>query len=274
MNTKKTLLLFILLIASISLSLALNPSKEYKKYPTDLKFKEQKVQTPDGYSLNTWYFPSTRTSNKLIIVSHNGDGNMGDNVARIKSFISLGFNVLCYDYRGFGSSSDFKIDNETYLYSEFYKDFETVYNYALKNHGKKIYLYGWGIGATISITIGYTRSHTYSIVADGAISRFVDLPQKFFKIGSRMSLDSEVSSRYKDPYTVLSETPSANFRGILFIIGSKNYLFTENDANELKSQVKNGMAEVFVMQNSRFADNFKDSPSDYTRKVSQFLINN
>ena len=274
MKTKIILLLALALVASSSLTWALNPSNKYKANPTDLKFEEQKIQTPDGVSLNSWYFPATRTSNKLIIVSHNGDGNMGDNIARIKSFVSLGFNVLCYDYRGFGSSSDFKIDNEIYLYSEFYKDFEAVYNYALKNFSKKIYLYGWGIGATISITMGYTKSHTYCIVADGAISRFEDLPSRFAQIGSRMLLGNEVTNRYKDPYTILNEVPSSNFRSILFIIGSKNYLFNEHDANALSSQVKDGNAEVYVMQNSRFSDSFKDSPAEYTRKVSQFLINN
>jgi len=274
MKSKKILLILFLSIVSTSMTFGLNPSKKYKTIPSNLKFEELKIQTVDGFSINSWYFPATRTSSKLIIVSHDGDGNMGDNIARIKSYISLGFNVLCYDYRGFGSSSDFKIDNEIYVYSEFYRDFEAVYIYAIKNLSKKIYLYGWGIGATISISMGYTESHTYCIVADGAISRFDDLPGKFAKIGSRMSLGKEVTNRYKDPYTILSKTPSSNFRSILFIIGTKNYLFNENDAIALSNQVKDGNGEVYVMQNSRYTDCFKDSPAEYTRKVSQFLINN
>lgn len=274
MKSNKILLVLYISIVSTSIAFGLNPAKKYKTIPTNLKFEEQKIQTVDGISINSWYFPATRISSKLIIVSHDGDGNMGDNITRIKSYISLGFNVLCYDYRGFGSSSDFKIDNEIYLYSEFYRDFEAVYKYALKNYSKKIYLYGWGIGATISITMGYTKSHTYCIVADGAISKFEDLPGRFAKIGSRMTLENEVTTRYKDPYTILSEVPSSSFRSILFIIGSKNYLFNESDANALNNQVKDGYGEVYVMQNSRYTDCFKDSPAEYTRKISQFLINN
>ena len=89
-----------------------------------------------------------------------------------------------------------------------------------------------------------------------------------------MSLGKEVTNRYKDPYTILSEVPSSNFRSILFIIGSKNFLFNESDANVLSNQVKDDNGEVYVMQNSRSSDCFKDSPAEYTRKVSQFLINN
>lgn len=274
MKSNKILLVLFLSIVSTSIAFGLNPAKKYKTIPTNLKFEERIIQTDDGISINSWYFPATRISSKLLIVSHDGVGNMGDNITRIKSYIALGFNVLCYDYRGFGSSSDFKIDNEIYLYSEFYRDFEAVYDYATKKLSKKIYLYGWGIGATISISMGYTKSHTYCIVADGAISRFEDLPSRFVQIGSRMSIGNEVTNRYKDPYTIVSESPSSNFRGILFIIGSKNYLFTESDANLLNNQVKNGNGEVFVMQNSRYTDCFKDSPAEYTRKVSQFLINN
>ena len=267
-------ILFVLGVTSISK--ALNPKKEYDttQFKLNLKYEERKVQTSDGASLNVWYFPSPRITNKVLIISHNGDGNMGDNLKRIKSFMSYGFNVVTYDYRGFGKSSDFAISEDIYLYSEFYDDFEAIYDFTLANFGKKIYLYGWGIGATISITQGYVKPNTYSIVADGSLAQFSDMPGKFKKIGSRMTLAGEVVSNYKDPYTVLGTTPTPNFRGIMLMVGSHDYLFTPGDMELLRDQLKTVNHEILVLDNKRQWDNYRNNPSHYLRKVHHFLVNN
>ena len=268
--------LFITLTVSLSINaFALIPSSEYANTPAKakMKYEEQKVQTSDGASLTTWYFPSSRITNKLIIVSHNGVGNMGDNLNRIKSLVSYGFNVLCFDYRGYGSSSGFTISDDTYIYNEFYQDFETVYDYAAENYGKRIYLYGWGIGATISITIGYTKSYTNTIIADGPISNYSDMPEKFKKIGSRMSVDSDVISQQPEPFQVLSSTPTPSFRGILLIVGSHDYLFTKSDMEALEAQVKSDSKEVFVLENKGSRDNHKHNAHVYMRKIHGFLVN-
>lgn len=265
------LLCFVLNISSF----ALLPSREYRHTPTGLKMKheEKRVQTPDGTSILMWYFPSPRISNKLIIVSHNGVGNMGDNLARIRGLIALGFNVLCYDYRGYGASSDFSISDEIYLYAGFYEDFEAVYNYAVENYGRKIYLYGWGIGATVSITIGYTKVNTFTIVADGPVSKFSDMPERFSKIGSRMIIDPEVLASYPDPSTVLGGTPPINFRGILLIVGSHDHLFTPSDMEGLKAQIDHNNVQVHVVNNKRSIDNYNLDPIMYSRKIGSFFVN-
>ncbi|MFT7037170.1 MAG: putative alpha/beta hydrolase [Cyclobacteriaceae bacterium] len=276
MINKALLLFFGLWFISNTNSMGLNPLKEYKTTPAkiNLKFEEGNIQTSDGASLAYWYFPSARITNKLIIVSHNGDGNMGNNLSRIKALLSFGFNVLCYDYRGFGASSDFTIDDETYLYAEFYSDFEAVYNYAVNNYGKKLYLYGWGIGATITNTIGYNKPNTYTIISDGSISQFTDMPSRFKKINSRMSIHKDVLSTYKDPYTTFGSAPSPNFRGILFIVGSNDYLLTTQDMEDLKEQVKTGSQDIYILPNKRSWDNYRSDPSSYIRRLHMFLVNN
>lgn len=275
--TARTPLLLILFCLTLNISsYALLPSKEYRYTPGQLKmnYEEKRVQTQDGSSIMMWYFPSPRITNKLIIVSHNGVGNMGDNLERIKSFITLGFNVLCYDYRGFGASSDFSISDDVYLYAQFYKDFEAVYNYAVENYGKRIYLYGWGIGATVSTTIGYTKVNTFTIVADGPVSKFSDMPSRFSKIGSRMVIDPEVQANYPDPSTVLAGTPPINFRGILLIVGSNDHLFVPSDMEGLKAQMEHNNVQVHVVNNKRSTDNYSFDPTMYIRTVGSFFVNN
>src|ERR1035438_674041 len=113
-----------ILICIASGAIALNPSKEYKNMPDKygMKYKEAKIPTKDGASLNSWYFENPKKVPNYIIISSSGDGNMADNLEIISQIISAGYNVLAYDYRGYGKSSDFAIDKDVFIYPQFNTD--------------------------------------------------------------------------------------------------------------------------------------------------------
>ncbi len=272
---RSLLVLYILFCGVSSKVYALSPAADYRQTPKSLglAFQEIKINTKDGAQLHSWYIPAVRPSAKVLIVSHNGDGNMGDYLKRIKPLRDLGFNVLCYDYRGFGKSSSFDIDTETYLYAAFYEDFSAVYAYALAHLGKKIHLYGWGIGATISIVQGYTAPETYLIVADTPMPDYVGMSVRFRKIGSRMTVDEEVIESYKDVQTVLSQKAGKAFRGILLLVGSKDYLFTHEDMVALQSRISHAVKPLHLIRKNSYADNYDFDPGTYTKQVSLFLAN-
>ena len=70
---------------------------------------------------------------KYIIISSSGDGNMSDNLEIAAQFISNGYHVMLYDYRGYGKSGDFKINNDFFIYPQFVKDLQAACDYA-HNH--------------------------------------------------------------------------------------------------------------------------------------------
>src|SRR3954469_15418178 len=104
----------LVMILSVQLASALNPSKEYKAKPEKygMTYKEEKVSTKDGATLNAWFFELPRKTTNWVVVSGSGDGNMADNLELASQFLSSGWNVCLYDYRGYGSSSDFKVDSD------------------------------------------------------------------------------------------------------------------------------------------------------------------
>lgn len=270
---KRLLILAIFLSTTLG-ALALNPSLSYRETPHKygIKYETHQVPVGDGF-VNLWYFPSTHNSNKLILVSHNGAGNMGDYLHRIKDLISFGFNVVTYDYRGFGESSAFKIDNEVYIYPEFYKDFDAVYNYCLEKFSHELHLYGWGIGAGISISRGYIKPETNVIIADTPFSRLSDMPDKFASISSRMSIPFEDLKEYKDPYDALSQKPVGHFRGILFISGSEDLLFNTQEIEALSELQADFNSDIYVIENPNGSDNYKVDRSHYIRKIYSFMVN-
>ena len=109
---KKIVLLFTVLLFSFC-SFGLNPSREYSVLPSDygMSYDTISVTTEDGLILKGWFFKATEANSyKIIILSDDGSGNMADNLEIVSNFITLGYNVVTYDYRGYGKSSDFNIN--------------------------------------------------------------------------------------------------------------------------------------------------------------------
>ena len=190
---KSAKFLFILSLISVVSSgflFALNPSKEYKQLPDkfNMIYEETKVTTSDGALLTVWYFPANIKTTRLVLISHNGEGNMADYLRKVDQFTSIGLNVVTFDYRGFGTSSEFKIDNNMYIYPHFQDDMKAMIDHCRKNHVAKFYMYGWGIGAGLSLGIGYNRPEVLKIIADSPFLSMEDLEARFSKSDAPMEV--------------------------------------------------------------------------------------
>jgi predicted alpha/beta-fold hydrolase len=268
--------LFSILIFLVSTQVnALNPSKAYKHHPKDFKitYSEHDVQTKDGASIKLWYLNNHHHSDNLLIISHNGVGNMGDHLHRAKEFVEYGFNVVIYDYRGFGESSDFPIENVEYVYAEFFEDFNAVFNYSYENFYHKIYLYGWGIGAGISISQGYSKEATIAIAADTPFIKYQDLHNKFVEIQSPMKVPMSKLKNYADPHTVLAQEPHEHFRGLLLMVAPNDFLFHVDEMKALLERQPKIWSEFYLINNKTHKDNYLIDKKAYMRKVYSFLIN-
>ena len=115
---KSLIILFTTLALCLSFELkALNPSRTYKQYPDtyNMIYDEHQVTTADGATLNAWYFPCSQVkTTALVLISHNGEGNMADYLRKVVQF-RMSYNVMAFDYRGFGASNEFKIGNNLYI---------------------------------------------------------------------------------------------------------------------------------------------------------------
>ena len=97
-------------------------------------------------------------------------GNMSYMIYQAYMLSQKGFRVITYDYRGFGKSSDFKINEDFLYYDEYVMDLQTVINYAdsnLKDH--KIALYGFSMGTMISGFAASRNKNISLLIEDGFI---------------------------------------------------------------------------------------------------------
>lgn len=254
--------------------LALNPSRTYKQRPDryNIKYKEIVIKSNDGKAdIKLWYFPSVNESDKLMIIAHNGEGNMANYLRRVDRFKRIGYSVVTFDYRGYGESSEFEINPDMYIYPQFTDDLISVMDYCKKNFQATFDLYGWGIGAGLAAGVGCNRTDIKRIIADTPFLSLGDLEQRF----NQQKQWKEVPERGYDPMfepiTSIKQASGENLKGILLIIGSNDVLFNSKDMEKLRSQNRKLVWPIRVIENPSRMDNFKANKEKYFVTIAGFL---
>ncbi len=98
-------LLLILLLTGCE-SLFFFPSKQLQHMPTELGLQYQDVSfaAADGTQLHGWFLPAQGVLKGTVLHLHGNAANIGDHVWAVRWLPAAGYQVLTFDYRGYGSS--------------------------------------------------------------------------------------------------------------------------------------------------------------------------
>jgi fermentation-respiration switch protein FrsA (DUF1100 family) len=94
------------------------PERELRETPADwgLGFDELEIRTEDGELLHGWWVGARgERSAGHILLFHGNAGNIGDRVLHASMLATAGFDVMLFDYRGYGHSSGRPDEGGTYL---------------------------------------------------------------------------------------------------------------------------------------------------------------
>jgi len=231
--------LLVVLAFAIQPAWALDPSRTYKQRPAryDMDYETHHVRTNDGNAeLLVWSFKANAATSDLVLIAHNGEGNMADYLRRIDQFTHSGYNVVIFDYRGYGESSQFAIDAEMYIYPHFQNDMETMIDFCRRSGAATFDLYGWGIGAGLALGIGYSRPEIRKIVADTPFLSMEDLESRFQDQDEPRQVPFAGCERRHEPVHASAEgTRGPNLESVLLILGSHDELFRAEDMETLRS---------------------------------------
>ncbi|MFH0867582.1 MAG: alpha/beta fold hydrolase [Bacteroidota bacterium] len=270
---KKTLSILIIFLAYFSAQ-ALNPSKTYSITPADygMTYEEISITTEDNIILFGWFFKTTEASTKVMIMSDDGDGNMADNIELASNFISLGYNVVMYDYRGYGKSGDFTINHEFFIYAQFQKDIEAAIDYVKKYQAKmrSVNLFGIGIGAGLSLGVGANHTEITKIIADSPYNNFDNMKKIIKEVDDIDALfPLGFNKNYMEP-TYALESKGGTLAGILFIAGEDETIFTEKIAKEI-AKIRSSISSTYIVKDATMATTFSSNKSKYFDEIKNFL---
>ena len=113
-------------------------------------YEELAIETGDGERLHGWWVPSGARDAAHVLLCHGNGGNVGDRVPHIAYLTAAGFDVLAFDYRGYGRSSGRPSEAGTY------RDARAARHALLERAGSGRVLYlGESLGAAVALELAH-----------------------------------------------------------------------------------------------------------------------
>ena len=181
---------------------AIIPDTVYIRKPESMEliYRNLEVITNDGYKIETWFFPAQnppseselrnpnenrRTheapgeAKRPTIIICNGDaGNMSYfQLYLAKNWTSRGFNVVTFDWRGFGKSSPFAMDRNYLCYTEMLEDYRAVIRKTSEQEevlDGATAIVGWSTGAYLSMITAHTDNLVNAFIGRSLPTDFDD----------------------------------------------------------------------------------------------------
>jgi hypothetical protein len=128
--------------------LVYHPDKEVEMTPARVGLGYEKVtlQTADGLRLGAWYVPAAEACG-TVLFCHGNAGNISYWLDLARIHHRLGWNVLLFDYRGYGQSEGAPDEAGTYL------DAEAAWRHLTEARGEtpaRIVIHGQSLGGAVA----------------------------------------------------------------------------------------------------------------------------
>lgn len=266
----------IILVTSLSLfeqAYAIKPDREYFMTPDSVgwNYEELKIRTVDDFMLNVWIYEAnpTRSKDTVIILAYPDAGNMSYFVYHSSILANSGYTVVTFDYRGFGKSDNFEIQQDYLYYTEFSKDLEAVVNAtSLKFPDQKIGIWGMSMGTTIASRVyPAVKGKIDFLIGEGYVADPFNIITRYEKLGKSLILP-EKPSEYKKSLQAI-DIP------LLIFTASNDTITTHGDALALKETLSSNCEVVQYLGDHLTGFNHqldrKGFGGWYIEQINQFL---
>jgi len=149
------LLFLAFLLLQAASAWAIKPVAKYWARPDTLglKYQDLTLTTPDHVHLAAWLIEPTATApsqHTTIVVAGGDSGNMASSIFTAATLAEAGYRVLLFDYRGFGHSDAFAIDQNYLYYPEFATDTRAALAEARRRSpSQRVGLMGFSMGTLV-----------------------------------------------------------------------------------------------------------------------------
>ncbi|OGV54275.1 MAG: hypothetical protein A2X45_06730 [Lentisphaerae bacterium GWF2_50_93] len=155
------------------------PTREIVCTPADLKleFEDLALTTSDGVKINAWYVPA-KTPRGTVIFCHGNGGNLCYSLDVVENFSRMNYNVMMFDYRGYGKSEGSTSEKGTYA------DAQACYDWLVKEKKipeKEIVVMGRSLGGAIASNLAKDNSPRL-LILESAFTSTADIAANAYPI--------------------------------------------------------------------------------------------
>ena len=132
------------------------PGKNLAMTPDEigLQYEDLYIQSGNKEKINVWYFPCRDSieipDKKVVLFCHGNAGNISHRLETVEYILSLGANIMLFDYRGFGKSEGSPGEEEVY------QDALVCYNWLINEKEfspEQIIVFGRSLGGAVAVDL-------------------------------------------------------------------------------------------------------------------------
>jgi len=235
------------------------PLRSLSATPADwsLEYEEVSLQTADGVSLHGWYLPHSG-SDRALLFFHGNAGNISHRGESLTIFHRLGFNILIFDYRGYGQSGGSPTEDGLHA------DAVAAWRFLREIKGfdaEEITLFGRSLGGAVATRLA-AEAKPAALILESTFSSAKDVAAEVFPLMSKFTFlrfDFNTAARVKSVTSPVLVLHSPDDEIIPFSLGERIY----RAANEPKAMLR--------LQGDHNRG-FLQSQPGYERGINEFLI--
>jgi uncharacterized protein len=233
------------------------PQGAYDQAQSIPNLRECWITTDDSVKIHAWFAPA-ESAKATFVMSHGNAGNLSHRYLVLRSLQRHGYNVLMYDYRGYGRSEGTPSEDGIY------RDGRAAYDYALslpEVNKAKLFLWGTSLGGAVVIDVAQSRpatglvlESTFTSARDVACIAYPFLPVQFVM---RTQLNSIEKIRdIRIPVLVIHGT-----RDSIILVGMGRKLF----------EAASGPKEFYEIPQADHNDTFFVGGEEYFSRIDRFV---
>lgn len=207
--------LLLLLALTACNSLLFYPDPDLVLTPTQLKLQSEDVYIQSGEAkLHGWWLPAQGHAKGTILFSHGNAENISTHIASVYWLPAQGYNVLLFDYRGYGQSTG------TPDLPGIHQDFAAALDYVFHRPDvdkQQIFVFGQSLGAAVALVACANspyKNQLRAIIVEGAFSSYRQIAKEklndsWFTWALQWPLSFTISDEFRpiDAIAQLSPTP-------------------------------------------------------------------
>ena len=302
---KTTITSLVILLLAVTTSVqAIKPDRTYRFYPEKLGliYRDLDVVTPDDLKIKTWFYPAQDSlpetemekywenpvrrpyavlddHKRPTIIICNGDaGNMSwQQYSHAMAFTSRGYNVVTFDWRGFGESSEWPMNQDYLVYTELLIDYHSVIEQVVKQpevDPARIAVMGWSTGAYLSMAVASQWPEVKCFIGQALMSSFKEVFPLIQNLPKNKGRNLIIPADYPESLNPISLAPT--FAPSTFLIVGENDERTPVWMSQAILAKLPGKHELWIVPDASHGG--PDGPTKdfdlYNRKIVDFLDRN
>jgi fermentation-respiration switch protein FrsA (DUF1100 family) len=227
-----------------------------------LKFESIEFKSSDGTALHGWFIPAKSKSPKgTVVFSHGNAGSIGHHLGFVTWLADASYNILMYDYRGFGKSGG-AVDRRGMI-----DDVKAAFSYTAGRHDidpNRLVSYGHSLGGAQSVTaLAETPVQGLrAVVIEGAFASYQAMARIFGgQLGASLVTD-ELSP--KDFVNQLSPVP------LLVVHGKRDEVVPVSHGKQLFAAAGEPKT-LFEVEEGRHGNALSGKNGEYRKKMILWL---